>query len=942
MKVTIYDLRFTIGRWLLLLASSYLLSPISQAVAQPVPPTTAFTRWVLGSSNQYQFQARAGLDTNAQGAVYNLGNSTNLPASSVTGTLTNNTTGNAGNITPGVAVNPANGRNLTNLLGVATNVYYLSQHAGVVGVFGAGATGIGADSGPGIQRVLDQATNGPIKVIWDAEYITAQTLYTYSGTTHEGLYKGAGPVLSNACNRLLMVNRNLNGNLCTDSNIAVRGMTFYGTGWSQERFMTTGNPFYTGVYSPITDNTADEVFTPGDSTEGGTHWRPWLWFVWFAGVNGLTIRDVEFNNSRTFALTLGGYVENAVVENVRCYWNTHIDANQDGIHTFTPLKNIDIRNIWSNGDDDTIALNTDELSYVTNASMRIWRGTNGGGSNIRIRDIWHDSETGGFVRILSYNQSLGNNGLTNVTIEGLHGRMLASSFITGPVNSWWLGANTFIDGLTIRDVEIENSPGGISLVGVSGTTLNIDNVVSYEQPSYYAGGGGNLLWAADRFSAAYIDLDHSWDSVSIQNCHFYAPSSATNVAMVDVRYPFGASGVKNLNIGNSSISGKNVRAVVANHGNIGTVTFTGVTTTNRNWIPGVYTAKTVSGGGTIAVGQTINSTNYAEDTPLWLRRVRQIGYEPHPQRVRAVDWGLQFFQSTGDLTNIHEIGFLAGATNINEVLPKIRTYYTNEWTTNGFQINSSFATDDLNRYGLVGDGASFLDTQVAITTNGIGAAWFTNLSVGVYLQTIATTNAARSYAGPSYTGGTDFDWFSFQSWSPATASTPTMLLGNFTYGPIGQLTNAGLHSFNTTSTTVRNIYVNGVLANTASSWNGRGLTNGTFLIGKGQFYSAATNEVISGWFVGNSSVNQSNITYGLRIMTEMAACYSPASIHATGWTNYFAGNASVLIKGGATVGITNQLGQTVDSLSTATNVTVTLKPGWILGGSGLSGVATDL
>ena len=44
-----------------------------------MPPTTAFTRWILASTNQAQLQERAGIDTNGVGTTYNLSGSTNLP-----------------------------------------------------------------------------------------------------------------------------------------------------------------------------------------------------------------------------------------------------------------------------------------------------------------------------------------------------------------------------------------------------------------------------------------------------------------------------------------------------------------------------------------------------------------------------------------------------------------------------------------------------------------------------------------------------------------------------------------------------------------------------------------------------------------------------------------------------------------------------------------------
>jgi len=52
---------------------------LAAPAADVVPPTTAFTRYLLTSTNQSQFQTRAGIDTNNAGTTYNLSASTNLP-----------------------------------------------------------------------------------------------------------------------------------------------------------------------------------------------------------------------------------------------------------------------------------------------------------------------------------------------------------------------------------------------------------------------------------------------------------------------------------------------------------------------------------------------------------------------------------------------------------------------------------------------------------------------------------------------------------------------------------------------------------------------------------------------------------------------------------------------------------------------------------------------
>lgn len=820
-----------------------------------------------------------------------------------------------------------NGGGLTNLFGVSTNVFYVSQN-GATRFTGDVDVGIGADSGPAIQALLDQATNGPVEIIFDGKFITAQTLRIRSNTRLSAITPECGIVLSNNCDQWFMVCHDQNGNIYNNSNIVVEGVSFYGNSSNQVHHTTSDSPYYNGLYAPIKSTNQTALVSGG----GVDYWDPWLMGVWFAGVDGLVVRDCTFYNMECFALTVGGRVRNAIIENNRMFWTPAFEGNQDGVHVFSPFDGV-IRNIWSNGNDDTVGFNTDELSYVTNAIIRTMRGTNGNCGNVLIENIRHEGLRGGLIRLLAYNSSLGNNYVTNLTIQGVRGEFLSAGFICGPINSTWSDGKMYAHNLTIRDVQVQNSPVAIDLIGVRGKSLTVENIVGYGNPSYYSASANS--WGSDRYTPSYIYLSHYWDDVTVNNVRFYTTSSETNVALVGTRYQFSENGIKNLSINNSSISGPGIRALVANHSSIDTLTINGVTSTNRAWIPPVYTPKEFTAGGTLNIANPVGVTNYAADTTLWLRRCRQIGYEPTPSRIRAVDWGLQFLASSGDLANMYEIGFFAGATNINEVLPKIRTYYTNEWTTNAFQINYSFTSSDLNRYGLTGGGSKYLDTQTAITTSGIGAAWKTNFGVGVYLYTIDTSTAANmSYAGASYSATGDNDRFSF------IARPADIWLGSIFVG-VARVYTPGLVALTVSnSTTTLNMFTNGASTYSTPSWNNGGFQSGAFWMMKGQYYATPATNTISFWYVGNGGVNQSNANYAARIMTEMAACYSPASIYSTGWTNYFAGSATANFTGG-NVGITNQLGQTVAAWAAATNVTFTLKPGWVIGGSGMSGVATD-
>lgn len=104
------------------------------AAAQPVPPTTAFTRWLMTSTNQAQFLQRSGLSSNGVATTYDLAGSTNLPFTGLTAAAQDTVT-NAALKAAQDATNALNSAAFTGNAATATNAHYATNIASLPKLF---------------------------------------------------------------------------------------------------------------------------------------------------------------------------------------------------------------------------------------------------------------------------------------------------------------------------------------------------------------------------------------------------------------------------------------------------------------------------------------------------------------------------------------------------------------------------------------------------------------------------------------------------------------------------------------------------------------------------------------------------------------------------------------------------------------------------------------
>jgi hypothetical protein len=435
-----------------------------------------------------------------------------------------------------------------------TNVFYASHFT--TNMNGNFVTRSGTDNSAALQAMFNlhpAGANWPVTFIIDGIAAVANTLVVHgNNVTVVGAYSGAGFILSSNANTYLFVN-DLNGNNFVQTNLTISNLIFNGNRFGNLKSLTNNSPYYPPVNSLGFD---------------------WNTFVWFSGVNGLNINNCSFNEAPNFALTIGGYASNVTLDTLNFFWDWSLGVplsatapgeNADTIHIWGNATNIYIHNITTDGGDDRLALNGDELS-VSNGGWTE-RGTNQGfiynltldgmhcwgyPSNI-LNQFYFDPFLGainessyGGVRFLSYSTNYNHwHNITLKNIDGLISRKLYS--IIGAENLAPGGPfYTYVDNLQIANVNCYAYGSYLNTMDLellNGENLSINNFVTDTYPDTNVAAG---------VSYSYIHTSGGFTNTSIQNVFISPPTTISNLTLYKADSVLAAN---NVSIGNTFLGG---------------------------------------------------------------------------------------------------------------------------------------------------------------------------------------------------------------------------------------------------------------------------------------------------------------------------------------------------------------------------------------------------
>ncbi len=255
----------------------------------------------------------------------------------------------------------------------------------------------------------------------------------------------------------------------------------------------------------------------------------WVIGCWIGGVSSFTLYPMVMRNAKTFAFLFSNFNGITCTGELKALWDNALENgstvnNWDAIHFYGPANNFTLGSLWGNGDDNQIALNTDEGSFIyATAPGAFGRArfpvTSGNTTNFNIQSVWFELPSSS-IRI--YNQNDGTNygpsGVDNITIANVRGDVF---FPSANPPAWVLAGNVTIGTVTINgwylgggsDIDLNNGAGTqVAAVVLNNIVVGTNVSVSAASTSgnYFSGG---LIPA----EIAQYNFDDALDSVGRYN-----------------------------------------------------------------------------------------------------------------------------------------------------------------------------------------------------------------------------------------------------------------------------------------------------------------------------------------------------------------------------------------------------------------------------------------
>lgn len=310
--------------------------------------------------------------------------------------------------------------------------FYASK-GGVVGGADLLTPGSGANDTTAVQALLNMSSGGtPIHVVLDRR-CRVDYLNIY-GNTWLDIWPGCGFIQNNGAPRALLRNAHPSGSSRTDKNIRITGGFWNGNSPNQSG---------TGLFNTQESN--------------GTL----LGLIQMFGVENLLIENVYLYHSKTIATfcanIFNGHYNNLFIDN-----NLGGQVQQGGLQIDSPSSVITISNLRGSTEDDLLALNTDDASWVNGSFTGLGPYIVGGD----IRDVAAVNIVGfagcGYgVRFFNSTHRIDNIRISNIAGEFANRVFHNEQLTIGPGN-----VGTFeIDGMNVRPAAAVTSAAFLDVYG---------------------------------------------------------------------------------------------------------------------------------------------------------------------------------------------------------------------------------------------------------------------------------------------------------------------------------------------------------------------------------------------------------------------------------------------------------------------------------------------
>jgi hypothetical protein len=329
------------------------------------------------------------------------------------------------------------------------------------------STGGGTDDTAAIQTAIDAAAGGHfiqdgVSLISDAlvNGTTQTAAIMIPANTRITFLPGCGWYLANGSNCVVMSNASLTGTIgaTPDQNILIEAH---------------------GI--AINSNNANQNFY-----ERGVNTNSPLMGIWFGNVQNLTIRGLTIQDSKTYCFVISNTptAANIRLYDCRAYWsNPNESVQEDSLHMYGPLDDLETWNFRGNGGDDMLAHNTNEgpdiivkLGFTGFGAARFPQSGNANITNVTHYRPFFDSAWAG-IRIYGVTDVSGSSpSADNIKFIGARGSIGKAGQSIGAMQ---LGQGLTLGRITFEDwrvTEVNNNTGITFLAGTSAAMLRLEAI----------------------------------------------------------------------------------------------------------------------------------------------------------------------------------------------------------------------------------------------------------------------------------------------------------------------------------------------------------------------------------------------------------------------------------------------------------------------------------
>ena len=407
-------------------------------------------------------------------------------------------------------------------------------------------SGGGTDVTEEIQAILDSAADGGgVHLIMDGAALV-HGLTVHSNTIIECLNKDCGFFMADHTNRPLIRNADWSLKEIKNRSITLLGGT-YNHNCTKQAHHVSVDEF------PLPEGDLSDDFVYYCSEEA-IHA---IYLAEFYGVENLIVRDVTLKNQRSYAFTLGNFL-NTLIENCSIDMAELVHpSNQDGFHFFGPGKFLTIKNVRGCTGDDFINVAPDEMDNVSSITdvlidgvtlddccqgIRMLSHKEGRLDRVTVRNVSGRYRTFGFSIMPFYRgKDFGNYG--DFFFENINLQQIPETYHYTPMTFFQLGGD--FDCVTMKNIRFHSPCRGNTVLDIGNPYFYAPEELTQEEIEEYS-----ITYPQDWFDRDWIpdDTQPRIKTLIIDGLTISTDETTDKTSYIELRYDIDNCILKNIQL----------------------------------------------------------------------------------------------------------------------------------------------------------------------------------------------------------------------------------------------------------------------------------------------------------------------------------------------------------------------------------------------------------